>query len=134
METINIYPLECTHAPQGANTFIGGRYYDQALRDSEIVKSRTKPAEHRRQLRRLQENSNRVLKKAKKINISWSLDANDTDAVLAEKLFPSADKPVFPNKRLPDFAYIYKALLRNGINTNTVINAILTSKSVEKNS
>lgn len=83
METINIYPLECTHAPQGANTFIGGRYFDQALRDSEIVKSRTKPAEHRRQLRRLQENSNRVLKKAKKINISWSLDANDTDAVLA---------------------------------------------------
>lgn len=49
---------------------------------------------------------NRVLKKAKEINISWPLDANDTDAVLAEKLFPSADKPTASNKRMPDFAYM----------------------------
>ena len=33
---------------------------------------------------------NRVLKKAKELNISWPLDANDTDEVLAERLFPSA--------------------------------------------
>ena len=58
---------------------------------------------------------NRVLKKAKEINISWPLDANDTDAVLAEKLFPSADKPIASNKRMPDFAYIRKELLRNGV-------------------
>lgn len=58
---------------------------------------------------------NRVLKKAKEINISWPLDANDTDAVLAEKLFPSADKPTASNKRMPDFAYIRKELLRNGV-------------------
>lgn len=37
---------------------------------------------------------NRVLKKAKEMNISWPLDAHDTDAVLAEKLFPSADKSI----------------------------------------
>lgn len=58
---------------------------------------------------------NRVLKKAKEINISWPLDASDTDAVLAEKLFPSADKPATSNKRMPDFAYIRKELLRNGV-------------------
>ena len=58
---------------------------------------------------------NRVLKKAKELNISWPLDANDTDAVLAEKLFPSADKPTASNKRMPDFAYIRKELLCNGV-------------------
>ena len=57
---------------------------------------------------------NRVLKRAKELNISWPLDANDTDAVLAEKFFPSA-KPVASTKRMPDFAYIRKELLRNGV-------------------
>ena len=57
---------------------------------------------------------NRVLKRAKELNISWTLDANDTDAVLAEKFFPSV-KPVVSNKRMPDFAYIRKELLRNGV-------------------
>ena len=46
---------------------------------------------------------NRVLKRAKELNISWPLDANDTDAVLAEKFFPSA-KLVASTKRMPDFA------------------------------
>ncbi len=59
---------------------------------------------------------NRVLKKVKEINILWLLDTNDTDAVLAEKLFPSAGKSATSNKRMPDFAYIRKELLRNGIN------------------
>lgn len=57
---------------------------------------------------------NRVLKRAKELNISWPLDPNDTDAVLAEKFFPSA-KPVASTKRMPDFAYIRKELLRNGV-------------------
>lgn len=30
---------------------------------------------------------NRVLKRAKELSISWPLDANDTDTVLAEKFF-----------------------------------------------
>ena len=58
---------------------------------------------------------NRVLKKAKELNISWPLEANDTDEVLAEKLFPSVSKTVASNKRMPDFAYIRKELLRNGV-------------------
>lgn len=57
---------------------------------------------------------NRVLKRAKELNISWPLEANDTDAVLAEKFFPSA-KQTTSNKRMPDFAYIHKELLRNGV-------------------
>ena len=57
---------------------------------------------------------NRVLRKADELNITWPLDANDIDAVLAEKLFPSA-KPVTSNKRMPDYNYIRKELLRNGV-------------------
>ena len=64
---------------------------------------------------------NRVLKKAKELNISWPLDANDTDAVLAEKLFPSADKLITSNKRMPDFAYIRKELLRNGVSKKLLL-------------
>jgi transcriptional regulator with XRE-family HTH domain len=58
---------------------------------------------------------NRVLKKAREINISWPLDANGADVVLAEKLFLSANKPTASNKRMPDFAYIRRELLRNGV-------------------
>ena len=32
---------------------------------------------------------NRVLRRAKELDISWPLDESDTDAVLAEKFFPS---------------------------------------------
>ena len=44
---------------------------------------------------------NRVLKRAKELNISWPLDKSDTDAVLAEMFFPST-KQVRSNKRMPD--------------------------------
>ena len=57
---------------------------------------------------------NRVLRRAKKLDISWPLDESDTDAVLAEKFFPSANQ-VISNKRMPDYAYIRKELLRNGV-------------------
>lgn len=46
---------------------------------------------------------NRVLRRAKELNISWPLNESDTDAVLAEKFFPSA-KQVTSNKRMPDYA------------------------------
>ena len=52
---------------------------------------------------------NRVLKRAKELDISWPLDESDTDTVLAEKFFPSANQ-VTPNKRMPDYDYI-----RNGV-------------------
>lgn len=57
---------------------------------------------------------NRVLKRAEELGISWPLDANETDAVLAEKFFPSA-KQVKTNKRMLDYDYIRKELLRNGV-------------------
>ena len=59
---------------------------------------------------------NRVLKRAKELNISWPLEPNETDAVLADKLFSSAQKQVSSTKRMPDFNYIQKELLRNGVN------------------
>lgn len=57
---------------------------------------------------------NRVLRRAKELDISWPLDESDTDAVLAEKFFPSVNQ-VTSNKRMPDYAYIRKELLRNGV-------------------
>ena len=60
---------------------------------------------------------NRVLNKAKELNISWPLEPGETDAVLADKLFPSAHKhQVSESKRMPDFSYIRRELLRNGVN------------------
>ena len=46
---------------------------------------------------------NRVLKRAKELNISWPLDKSDTNAVLAEMFFPSA-KQVRSNKRMAKYA------------------------------
>ena len=59
---------------------------------------------------------NRVLKRAKEKEICWPLDANETDAVLAERLFPSTPKQAVSGKKMPDFNYIQKELLRNGVN------------------
>lgn len=56
---------------------------------------------------------NRVIKKATEIEISWPLDDTSTDAVLAEKMFPPAKKE--REKRLPDFDYVRKELLKNGV-------------------
>ena len=57
---------------------------------------------------------NRVLKRAEELGIFWPLDENDTDAVLAEKFFPSV-KQTTSTKRMPDYDYIRKELLRNGV-------------------
>ena len=56
----------------------------------------------------------KVLKKAAEINISWPLDFDMTDSALEELMFPK-DKSA-TNKRMPDFNYIRKELLRNGVN------------------
>ena len=58
---------------------------------------------------------NKVLKAASEHGISWPLDDAMTDAVLEEALFPKAPK-VSPTKQMPDFDYIRKELLRNGVN------------------
>ncbi len=57
---------------------------------------------------------NRILKRAEELNVSWPLDENETDEALAEKFFPSA-KTVVSAKMMPDFDYIRKELLRNGV-------------------
>lgn len=59
---------------------------------------------------------NRVLKCAKELNIFWPLEINETDAILAEKLFPSTRKQASSTKRMSDFNYIQKELFRNGVN------------------
>lgn len=56
----------------------------------------------------------KVFKKAAEINISWPLDFDMTDSALEELMFPK-DKSA-TNKRMPDFNYIRKELLRNGVN------------------
>lgn len=55
----------------------------------------------------------KVLSKADEMNISWPLDESMTDAVLENLMFPK-DKTA-TDKRMPDFAYIRKELLRNGV-------------------
>ena len=56
----------------------------------------------------------KVLKRADELNIHWPLDFDMTDAVLEETLFPKERSAT--NKRMPDFDYIRKELLRNGVN------------------
>lgn len=53
---------------------------------------------------------NRVLKRAAELGISWPLEENDTDAVLAEKFFPSA-KQVTSHKRIYYLRYIISLFL-----------------------
>ena len=56
----------------------------------------------------------RVCKRAAELNIQWSLDPSVTDKELQERLFPR-EATTFPGKRLPDFEYIRKELLKNGV-------------------
>ena len=58
---------------------------------------------------------NKVLQAAKKENISWPLDDNQTDEFLEGELFPNKGKHSKISKRMPDFNYIHKELLRNGV-------------------
>ena len=58
---------------------------------------------------------NKVLKAAGEHGISWPLADTMTDAALEEMLFPKVPK-VSSTKQMPDFDYIRKELLRNGVN------------------
>lgn len=55
----------------------------------------------------------KVLKKADELNISWPLDETMTDDALENIFFPKEKSAT--NKRMPDYAYIRKELLRNGV-------------------
>lgn len=60
---------------------------------------------------------NKVLKAAKEKNLAWTLDANQTAPVIDQLLFPkTGGTEARGNKRMPDFAYIRKELLCNGVN------------------
>ena len=55
----------------------------------------------------------KVLKCAEERGISWPLSDSTTDGDLEKLLSPSA--PAATSKRMPDFAYIRKELLKNGV-------------------
>lgn len=55
----------------------------------------------------------KVLKCAEERGISWPLSDSTTDGDLEKLLSPSA--PAASSKRMPNFAYIHKELLKNGV-------------------
>ena len=55
----------------------------------------------------------KVLKRAQELDISWPLEDNQTDEVLEGLFYPKqSDRS---QKRMPDYDYIHKELLRNGV-------------------
>ena len=56
----------------------------------------------------------KVTKRADELQLKWPLDFDMTDNVLDNIMFPK-DKSA-TNKRMPDYNYIRKELLRNGVN------------------
>ena len=56
----------------------------------------------------------KVQKRARELNLSWPLDESMTDVELQRLMF-SKDSSVSQNKRMPDYDYIHKELLRNGV-------------------
>lgn len=60
----------------------------------------------------------KVQKRARELNISWPLDEAMTDTELQKLMFAKENK-VSPNKRMPDYAYIRKELLRNGVSKSS---------------
>jgi len=55
----------------------------------------------------------RVVKKANEYNISWAQSDDLTDEALGKMFFPKEESAT--NRRIPDYAYIQKELLRNGV-------------------
>ena len=56
----------------------------------------------------------KVQKRARELNLTWPLDESMTDTELQKIMF-SKESSVSPNKRMPDYAYIRKEMLRNGV-------------------
>lgn len=57
----------------------------------------------------------KVQHRARELKLAWPLDESLTDEALEKLMFPKESK-VSPQKRIPDFDYIQKELLRNGVN------------------
>ena len=56
----------------------------------------------------------KVQRRAREMKLSWPLDESLTDVKLQELMFPKESKQT--PKKMPDFEYIHKELLRNGVN------------------
>ncbi len=56
----------------------------------------------------------KVITRANELNICWPLDFGMTDNALEDIMFPKTRSAT--NKRMPDYDYIRKELLRNGVN------------------
>jgi hypothetical protein len=56
----------------------------------------------------------KVQKRARELNLIWPLDEKMTDKELEKLMFPKEDASS-SKKRMPDYAYIRKELLRNGV-------------------
>ena len=56
----------------------------------------------------------KVQKRARELNLSWPLDESMTDAE-PQRLMFSKESTISKNKRMPDYDYIRKELLRNGV-------------------
>ena len=52
---------------------------------------------------------------AKELSLEWPLDESMTDKALEKLMFPTKQSSDTSKKRMPDFAYIHKELLRNGV-------------------
>ena len=57
----------------------------------------------------------KVQHRAQELKLSWPLDESLTDEALDKLMFPKA-KSASKTKRMPDYDYIQKELLRNGVN------------------
>ena len=57
----------------------------------------------------------KIQKRAKELSLSWPLDDSYTDAELERVMFPK-NPSTLSTKRMPDYDYIRKELLRNGVN------------------
>ena len=62
----------------------------------------------------------KVLNRADELNLKWPLDFGMTDNALGEIMFPK--EKTAANKRMPDFDYIRKELMRNGVNKKLLMN------------
>lgn len=56
----------------------------------------------------------KVQKRARELNLSWPLDESMTDTELQRLMF-AKESLASKNKRMPDYDYIHKELLRNGV-------------------
>ena len=56
----------------------------------------------------------KVRNRAKELSLTWPLDDSLTDTELRQIMFPK--EAALSQKRMPDFDYIRKELLRNGVN------------------